>query len=190
MSHFAVKGAAMVRIAISACLLGEACRWDGASKPHDAVLKLVTQPGVEVIPLCPEVTGGLPTPRPASEIQPTRRVTTSEGADVTEAFLLGAQRCFRQAEEGRVAFAVLKEGSPSCGSTQIHDGTFSGVRIGGEGITAELFRQHDIVVISEVQLQTLMDEFFAKMADGVDGQHACWDAEEFALWVQKIAQID
>ncbi len=180
----------MATIAVSACLLGEPCRWDGASKPHAGVLALAAQAGVQVIPICPEVAGGLPTPRAASEIQHSRRVITSEGADVTEEFALGAERCLQQLEDEHVAFAVLKEGSPSCGSTRIYDGTFSGVRIDGEGVAAQLFRQHHILVISEERFQELYDVYLAKMADDANGQPACWDAEEFALWVQNNAQID
>ena len=110
-------------ILVSACLLGCACRYDGASKPHPAILRLARERAV--IPVCPEQLGGLPTPRPPAEIQ-GERVINREGRDVTAQYRAGAEATLRLAIAEGCTLALLKEKSPSCGSGRVYDGSFTG----------------------------------------------------------------
>ena len=132
---------------VSACLLGIACRYDGKSKPDERVLRLLRK-GEILIPVCPEQLGGLPTPRIASE-QQGEKVFSKTGYDVTENFLRGAEETLRYAEIYGIKEAILKQRSPSCGSGQIYDGTFSGIIIEGNGVTAALLKRKGIKVRSE-----------------------------------------
>ena len=142
----------------SACLLGIACRYDGQSVADKRVLALAA---VEtLIPVCPEQLGGLPTPRPAAEIQQDGRVMTGEGKDVTSAFLKGAEQALALCQQQKIKYALLKESSPSCGSHDIYDGQFRGRKIQGEGITAHLLKAHGIRIFSEQQI----DELFTTLS--------------------------
>lgn len=137
-------------VAVSACLLGEPCRYDGASKPCEAILVLRDE--CTFVPVCPEVAGGLPTPRVPSEIVVTegvRRVMNAQGEDVTAAFERGARQCVDEARERGCTAAILKAKSPSCGSGVVYDGTFSGALAQGWGVAAELFRAEGFLVVSE-----------------------------------------
>ncbi len=137
-----------MRILISACLLGRPCRYDGQSKGIPALLAL--QEKHELIAVCPECDGGLPTPRIPSERCGTRVINQS-GQDVTDAYRLGAQRALEVALAHGCKLAILKERSPSCGSGKIYDGSFSRVLIDGDGVTAELLKQSGIEVIGETE---------------------------------------
>ncbi len=133
------------KILVSACLLGVNCKYDGGNnyaKEIDEFLK-----DYEVIPICPEIMGGLPTPRIPSE-KLKDKVITKDGADVTEQFVKGANECLFLAEKYDVKKALLKAKSPSCGSGKIYDGTFSHTIVDGDGITTELLRKHGIEIIS------------------------------------------
>lgn len=141
-----------MRILVSACLLGCACRYDGKGQENQAVLAL--RGCCELIPVCPEQLGGLSTPRPCAERR-DGRVVTCEGRDVTEEYARGAREALRLYRTLGCEAAVLKERSPSCGSRQIYDGTFSGVRIPGEGVCAQLLRENRIRVLDEEQLGEL-----------------------------------
>ncbi len=143
-----------MNILVSHCLLGEPCRYDGQSKPV-ALLKRLQQQGHTLIPVCPEVMGGLSTPRPPAEIQADGRVVNRTGADVTTEYTAGAQRALELAREYGCTVAVLKEKSPSCGNAQIYDGSFSGTLIPGQGIAARLLAEHGIRVLGESQLEEL-----------------------------------
>ena len=136
---------------VSACLLGLPCRYDGKEKAHPAVRSLLEREDLTLIPVCPEQLGGLPTPRPPSERR-GERVITRTGADVTEQYRRGAQQTLRLAQLYGCDCAVLKERSPSCGSGRIYDGSFSGTLTDGDGVTAELLRQHGIAVGGESEL--------------------------------------
>ena len=136
---------------VSACLLGLPCRYDGKEKAHPAVCSLLEREDLTLVPVCPEQFGGLPTPRPPSERR-GERVITRTGADVTEQYRRGAQQTLRLAQLYGCDCAVLKERSPSCGSGRIYDGSFSGTLTDGEGVTAELLRQHGIAVLGESEL--------------------------------------
>ena len=139
----------MEKILCSACLLGMACRFDGASKPHNKV-RALTQTHL-LIPICPEQLGGLPTPREPSEIQGAQ-VLTSGGNNVTRNFEKGAEEVVRIAKLFNITKAILKSKSPSCGKGFIYDGTFSKTLILENGITTQKLLENGIEVISEEEL--------------------------------------
>ena len=143
-----------MNILVSRCLLGEPCRYDGKSKPVEALLYLAVN-GVVLVPVCPEVDGGLPTPRPPAEIQPDGRVVNREGQDVTAEYRKGAQHALETARKYGCTVAVLKEKSPSCGNCRVYDGSFTGTLIDGQGVTAELLARHGIRVWGASQLDKL-----------------------------------
>ncbi|WP_434602144.1 DUF523 domain-containing protein [Pseudomonas sp. Z4-7] len=150
----------MQKILVSRCLLGHRVRYDGgASGPFDLLQHWLDEG--RVVPLCPEVAGGLPTPRPAAEIpggQGARvldgnaAVITTEGEDVSAQFLSGAYQALALAREHGIRIAVLKANSPSCGNLLTYDGTFSGVKVRGEGVTAALLKRNGVRVFSELEL--------------------------------------
>lgn len=156
-------GEICMRIAVSACLLGEACRYDGRSKPCARVQELAAD-GHELVPICPEVTGGLLTPRTPCEIvrapwmkgkkaraanERSWTILDASGADRTAAYARGAQAELARAKEAGCELAILKAKSPSCGSGEVYDGTFSGTLVPGWGIAAATFRDAGITVIDE-----------------------------------------
>ena len=141
-------------ILVSACLLGMPCRYDGTGK-REAGLEKLREQGHTLIPVCPEVLGGLPIPRPPAERQPDGRVITQKGQDVTNQYRAGAQRALELAQVHGCTLAVLKERSPSCGRGQIYDGTFSHTLISGSGVTAQLLEVHGIPVYGESQNKNL-----------------------------------
>lgn len=143
---------------ISACLLGQMVRYDGGHC-QVAVLQQLLATG-QAIAFCPEVAGGLSTPRLPAEIVAgdglavlagQAQVLDSSGQDVTAAFIRGAERCLALAKQHQVSHVVLKANSPSCGSTQIYNGQFNGQKIDGQGVTAALLSQHGFAVLSEQQ---------------------------------------
>jgi len=133
----------------SACLLGLSCRHDGKIKPNKKILELAKKE--KLIPVCPDVLGGLPIPREQMEIV-NGRVMMKSGKDVTENCLKGAEKVLKIAKEKGITGAILKQRAPSCGSGQIYDGTFSGKVIDGWGLTADLLRKNGIEVISEEEI--------------------------------------
>ena len=142
---------AMEKILVSACLVGQRVRYDGRdADPHEALLARWQAEG-RLVPICPEVAGGLPVPRPPAELV-AGRVLTRPGEDVTAAFTSGAQAALALAKRHGIRLAVLKAKSPSCGSAGIYDGTFTGRVVPGEGVTAALLRAHGIEVFSELEL--------------------------------------
>lgn len=143
-------GSAALR-AISACLLGVACRYDGRRLPNDGLIQIAGQESP--VPICPEQLGGLPTPRPPAEIKGgtgadvldgRARVMDDEGRDVTAAFVRGATETLRLCERLGVSEVVLKSRSPSCGAGEIYNNR---VLINGDGVTAALLRRQGIQVI-------------------------------------------
>ncbi|PZG54154.1 DUF523 domain-containing protein [Spongiactinospora gelatinilytica] len=152
----------MERILVSACLLGRRVRFDGGAKTSGDALLAEWRAQGRLVPVCPEVDGGLPVPRPPAEIEDgaggpavlsgTARVLTPQGADVTAAYLAGAERALATAERYGVRIAILKEGSPSCGALAVHDGTFRGRKIPGQGVTTALLTGHGIRVFTEAQI--------------------------------------
>ena len=150
----------MEKILVSRCLLGHRVRYDGgASGPFDQLQQWLDEG--RVVPLCPEVAGGLPTPRAAAEIPGGQGaqvldgqagVFTGEGEDVSAQFLSGAHQALDLVREHGIRLAVLKANSPSCGNVLTYDGTFSGVKVSGEGVTAALLKRHGVRVFSELEL--------------------------------------
>ena len=143
-------------ILISACLLGTNCRYDGCNNLWERAADLCAV--YQVLPICPEQLGGLPTPRVPVEIQEgdgyavlegSTRVLTREGKDVSAAFLKGAKETLRLAKMQGIKAAILKEGSPSCGSKRIYDGSFSGNVCSGSGVTTTLLKKSGIKVYTE-----------------------------------------
>ncbi|MDQ6983076.1 MAG: DUF523 domain-containing protein [Ghiorsea sp.] len=144
---------------ISACLLGQAVRYDGGEclSRLDGEAKqyiLMWQAQGLLVELCPEVVGGLAVPRPAAEIQGDM-VETERGEDVTQAFECGAQQALDICKKYGIQYAILKQGSPSCGNSRINDGTFTKTKIEGQGKTAALLMQHNIAVFNESELSEL-----------------------------------
>ena len=139
-------------VLISLCLMGIECRYDGGSNAID--------PGrlgalCQLIPVCPEQLGGLPTPRTPSE-RLNGRVVTRDGADVTAAFERGADQACRLADIFGARLALLKARSPSCGSGEIYDGSFTGVRVPGDGVTARRLKDMGIRVYDEDHIDDLI----------------------------------
>ena len=162
----------MHRILVSACLLGRPVRYDGrAKRAGDAVLGRWQAEG-RVVPFCPEVAAGLPTPRPPAEIAGgadgadvlagRARIVEADGRDVTDAYLRGARLALEAAAAAGCRLAVLTDGSPSCGSGFVYDGSFSGRRHAGQGVTAALLAAHGLEVVSEAGIEALD----ARLRDG------------------------
>ena len=142
----------MDKLLVSACLLGTPCRYDGRSKADTRVQVLSDK--YDLIPICPEELGGLPTPREPSERQ-GERVAMRSGRDVTEEFRRGAAAALALCLQNGCKAAVLKEKSPSCGCGQVYDGTFSRRLIEGDGVTAEALKAHGITVYGESDAEKL-----------------------------------
>ena len=152
----------MVKVLVSACLMGERVRYDGNKVPcHSSILKKWEEDGL-IVPFCPEVAGKLPVPRPSAEIikgtgadvwEKTVSVLNIRGQDVTESFIKGAKEALRIVKEMQIKLAILKEGSPSCGKTSIYDGSFSGSKRPGKGVTTTLLEKNDIKVFNENEIK-------------------------------------
>ena len=145
-----------MKLLVSRCLLGEPCRYDGRSAPGEGVLRL-REEGYTLIPVCPEVEGGLPTPRPPAEYQQNGCVVNREGVDVTAQYHAGAKIALERARCAGCSAAILKAKSPSCGNERIYDGTFSRTLIPGQGVTAALLTEAGIPVFNEEQLDRLKE---------------------------------
>lgn len=151
------------KLLISACLLGQPVRYDGKSKPipEKLWLKQLQAQGRLVI-VCPEVVGGLSTPRPAAE-RVKDKVITMTGSDVTDAFVKGAKHALQVCQQHNIQYALLKANSPSCGNKQIYDGSFSGQLTDGQGITAKLLTENGVKVFSELELSELKQLFNSRV---------------------------
>ena len=137
------------KILVSECLYGgRIVRYDGGDVPLLDPVFLKWKEEGRLIPVCPEVFGGLPTPRPDAQ-RKGGGVFTGAGADVTEPFMKGAEEALRLAREGNVYFCVMKADSPSCGSKEIYDGSFTGAKCPGQGLAAELLRNAGYTVFDE-----------------------------------------
>jgi uncharacterized protein YbbK (DUF523 family) len=150
------------RILVSSCLAGRRVRYDGAAKPVSGDLFERWRAEGRLIPFCPEVAGGLAVPRPPAEIvggdggdvlDGRARVLTDTGEDVTAEFLGGAHLALETARRSGARTALLKEGSPSCGTHRIHDGTFTGTKRPGTGVTTALLHRAGIKVFPETDLE-------------------------------------
>lgn len=140
-----------MKIAVSACLLGENCKYSGGNNRSERLLsELAKHPEVEVIPVCPEVAGGLPTPRPPAEIV-DGEVVNNCGVSVDAEYRAGVAvemaRLKPHIESGELAAAVLQSRSPSCGVHEVYDGTFTGRLIAGRGLFAQALADSDVALI-------------------------------------------
>jgi len=151
----------MVRVLVSACMMGERVRYDGTKVPcNSAILNSWKDEGL-IVTFCPEVAGNLPVPRPPAEIikgtgvdviEKNTGVFNINGQDVTKSFIRGAEKALAVARKMQITVALLKDGSPSCGKTSIYDGSFSKVRRPGNGVTTALLEKNGISVFSENEI--------------------------------------
>lgn len=156
----------MQSVLVSACLLGEPVRYNGSIKRYyHAILHRWLHEG-RVVTFCPEVAGGLSIPRPPAEIingggfnvlAGNAAVVDSTACDVSIQFIAGAHLALERARTMHIRIAVLKEGSPSCGTVFIYDGTFTGTKVSGLGVTAALLQQAGVLVFSEAQFSEADD---------------------------------
>ena len=140
------------KILVSACLLGENCKYNGKNNKNDSIIALCEK--YDLIPACAEVLGGLSTPRPPSEIVGDK-VINVKGDDVTENYRNGAMRVLEIAKENGCKIAILKANSPSCGNEMVYDGTFSGTLIYGQGILTKLLADNEITVYNEKEIDKI-----------------------------------
>ena len=143
---------------VSSCLAGINCRYDGKNHLNKDILDLVNKG--EAIPLCPEMLGGLETPRVPCEIigkDEFKKVINKNGLDLTKEFLNGANKVLEVCKTLNVDKVILKSKSPSCGCGEIYDGTFSGNLIKGNGLTADLLIKNNIKVYNEKNFKNILD---------------------------------
>ncbi len=138
-----------VKILVSACLLGQNCKYNGGNNYSEKVIEHVK--GHEVIPVCPEVAGGLSTPRIPCEIV-NGVVTNKNGESMDKEFRSGAELCLKKAMEENADLAILQSRSPSCGVKQIYDGSFSGKLVDGKGVFAKLLEENDVKVLDSEEI--------------------------------------
>ena len=129
---------------VSACLLGQNCKYNGGNNRHEKVLEYIK--GHEVVPVCPEMLGGLPVPRAPGEIQ-DGIVRNEDGTSVDYEYRTGAAKALEIAESERIDMAILHSRSPSCGVNQIYDGSFTGRKIKGMGVFARLLSEKGYKVV-------------------------------------------
>ena len=141
------------KLLISACLLGVGCRYDGGRVKKVDVERLGE--AFDLVPICPEIYGGLPTPRTPSE-RVGDRVVMKDGRDVTDNFIRGAEHTLMIAEATGAKLALLKARSPSCGKGEVYDGSFSGTLTAGDGFTSERLKASGIEVFTELEYEALM----------------------------------
>ena len=139
----------MGKIAVSACLLGENCKYSGGNNRNEAVLKFLE--GKEVIPVCPEVAGGLPTPRTPVELVNGEAVNR-EGINVDKEFHLGVERMLEKLSDEDIDLVILQPRSPSCGARQVYDGTFTGTLKPGQGMFAKALIENGYKVVEPDEL--------------------------------------
>lgn len=140
----------MEKVLVSACLIGNNCKYNGKNNKNEKIIEFLKDK--EVILVCPEVMGGLSTPRLKSEILVNNKelkVINEEGKDVTNNFIVGAQIALKRAIANNVKLAILKEKSPSCGVKQIYNGEFNGTKVEGSGVFARLLKENGIKVLTE-----------------------------------------
>ena len=140
----------MEKVLVSACLIGNNCKYNGKNNRNEKIIEFLKDK--EVILVCPEVMGGLSTPRLKSEIlvnNETLKVINEEGNDVTSNFTKGADIALKRALANNVKLAILKEKSPSCGVKQIYNGEFNGTKVDGSGVFTRLLIENGIKVLSE-----------------------------------------
>lgn len=151
-------------IGVSACLAGCPCRYDGQANTVEEIKRLIQNE--QAVAFCPEVLGGLATPREPAEIiggsaedvwNGSAKIITITGKDVTESFKKGALATLTEIQKHGITSVILKANSPSCGSSMVYDGTFSGHKIIGKGLTAALLKRHQITVTDEHHCEALLN---------------------------------
>lgn len=149
---------APMKIAISACLLGRQCRYDGRSNLTESIINLQAQfkDQVDFVPICPEVLGNLSVPRTPCEKQGDK-IIAKDGTDCTSAFENGAKKAFQIIKDSGCTVAILKARSPSCGPNGIYDGTFTHTLVSGSGVFATLLKKDYIKVFTEENIESLID---------------------------------
>ena len=145
----------MQSLLISACLLGIPGRYNGKALEKDALILDLLKEKYHLIPFCPEIYGGLPTPRDPGE-RVGNRVLSIRGIDLSKQYMCGAIAALQLAQQFDCKLALLKDKSPSCGVNQIYDGTFSGQVKQGMGVTAELLQKNGISVYSDTKIELLL----------------------------------
>ena len=133
-------------ILVSACLTGKNCKYNGKNNKCDKVIDFLKDK--EYTEICPECMGGMSVPRIPSEIC-GNKVISKNGEDVTSYFLKGAEKTVKIAKSHKNVTAILKQGSPSCGFGRICDGTFTGTKIKGMGVTAKALNELGITILTE-----------------------------------------
>ena len=151
-----------IKVLISACLLGDKVKYSGGNNLMPELVRLLEKYNVKIVKICPECFAGLPIPRVPSEIREDK-VFSKDGRDITEEFLSGAEKTYQIAKIKQVDFAILKERSPSCGSSYIYDGSFSGKVIQGQGLTARRLNEENIVIFSEENLKEI-EKYLEKLS--------------------------
>ena len=141
----------MLKVLVSACLLGQRVRYDSQTQAPLLQLQQWQQQG-RIIAICPEVMGGLPVPRPAAERQADGRILSCDGHDVSQAFQRGARQAVAIARQHQIRIAILKARSPSCGHGKIYDGSFSKQLTDGDGLTCAQLKALGVLVFDESQL--------------------------------------
>lgn len=159
-------------ILISACLAGRNVKYNGSNNAVPWLCEWIERHKEQVLLVCPEMMGGLPTPRLPAEIQfreadsgsgpEKRRVVNKAGEDVTEHFQRGAEKVLEVVEQHHITSAVMKANSPSCGNKEVYDGTFSGILVPGSGVTASLLIANGVMVLSE---KTVTPEILEKLVN-------------------------
>lgn len=151
----------MEKVLVSACLLGNPVRYNGTDllQENEVLLGWVNEG--RVVSVCPEVAGGMPVPRAPAEIvggtalavlSGNASVIDNTATEVTAEFVAGAEKALALCRQHQIKIAILTESSPSCGSTRVHDGSFKGKKIAGEGVTSALLRQHGIQVFNQYSI--------------------------------------
>jgi uncharacterized protein YbbK (DUF523 family) len=160
------------KILVSACLMGQLVRYNGTLVSVHARLEEWNRKGL-ILPFCPEVEGGLSVPRPPAEItggdgsdvlKGRAKIVNQDGLDVTAEFAAGAEKAADLVKSLGICFAILKDGSPSCGNTRIYDGTFTGTVFQGKGVTAARLEQQGVAVFTEKEIDGPAAEELARMS--------------------------
>ncbi|MBP3607950.1 MAG: DUF523 domain-containing protein [Treponema sp.] len=139
-----------MKIAVSACLVGKNTKYDGNNNYNKAVMEYLKDK--EYILICPEVTGGLPTPRVPSE-RVNDKVINKENIDVTHNFVIGASKTIEELKKQNIELVIVKSKSPSCGYKQIYDGSFTGTIIEGNGVFTELAVKNGLKILTEKDIE-------------------------------------
>lgn len=146
-----------MKVIVSACLAGDNCKYNGENNLNQKMMEFLKSH--EIIKVCPEVLGGLPTPRPSAEIV-GGKVMNTDGKNITKEFFLGAQRAFEIVQQEKPDLIILQSRSPSCGIKQIYDGTFSGNKIPGHGLFAELCIKAGYKVLDIEEIDEYLSKYY------------------------------